>query len=59
MDWEMFEPVPGVNQIVGHTPGKQVREKTIPGSRNLCVDVGNASVAALLSDGNLTILEKE
>lgn len=33
-----FEPIEGVNQIVGHTPAPVYRQKNIPGSRNYCID---------------------
>jgi len=36
-----------------------VREKIAKDSKNYCLDVENASVAAILSDGELTILRKE
>jgi hypothetical protein len=57
MDWDSLVPIAGINQIVGHTPGRQVREKHTPSSRNYCLDVKNGSVAAILSDGELNILE--
>ena len=38
-DWDKeFVPIPGVNQLVGHTPGRTVREKNGPDSRNICAD---------------------
>ena len=57
MDWGSFAPIPGINQVVGHTPGDGVREKMERKSRNYCLDVGNASVAAILVDGELEILD--
>jgi hypothetical protein len=56
MDWDNLMPIPGINQVVGHTPGDYVRERIKPKSRNYCLDVGNASVAAILMDRNLEIL---
>jgi len=56
MDFDSFVPIPQINQIVGHTPGEAVRDKIAPDSRNYCLDVKNASVAALLSDGELSIV---
>ena len=58
MDWGSLVPIPGINQIVGHTADVEVREKTTSDSRNFCLDVGNASVAGLLCDGHLEILAK-
>ena len=26
MDFDNFMPLPGINQLVGHTPGRRVRE---------------------------------
>ena len=58
MTWEAFVSTPGINQIVGHSSDAEVREKNGERSRNYCIDVGNASVAAILSDGKLEILEQ-
>ena len=58
MDWDNLMPIFGINQVVGHTPGDSVREKMKPKSRNYCLDVKNASVAASLSNGKLKILER-
>jgi hypothetical protein len=58
MPWEAFIPTPGLNQIVGHTSDAEAREKTGERSRNYCIDVENASVAAILSGGGLEILER-
>jgi len=58
MDWKNLIPIPGINQMVGHTPGNEVRENTAPDSRNYCIDVGNASVTAILSNGKLKFLER-
>ena len=57
MDWNSLIPIPGINQIVGHTPGIHVRKKIVTNSENYCLDVKNASVAALLTDGSLSFLE--
>jgi len=58
MDFDTFVPIPGIHQLVGHTPGNAVREKSAAGSSNCCIDVRNASVAALVCDGKLTILTR-
>jgi len=58
MDWGSLLPIPGINQVVGHTPDNIVRMKTTPKSRNYCLDVNNASVAAILCEGKLTILKR-
>lgn len=58
MDWDSLVPIAGINQIVGHTPGGEVRAKLAPKSRSYCLDVGNAAVAAILLNGKLKILER-
>lgn len=58
LDWNSLVPIPGISQIVGHTPGAEVREKCRKDSRNYCLDVKNASVAAILSNGRLRILKR-
>jgi len=57
MDWNTLIPIAGIHQIVGHTPGGQVREKIKRDSKNYCLDVRNGSVAAILSNGKVEILE--
>lgn len=59
MDFDNFLPIPKINQIVGHTPDEAVREKITSNSRNYCLDVKNASVAAILCGGKITILNRE
>ena len=59
MDWDNLMPIPGINQIVGHTPGDEVRKRITRKSRNHCLDVRNGSVAAILSNGKMTILNRE
>jgi len=58
MDWDNLMPIPGINQVVGHTPGDAVRTKVKRKSRNYCLDVGNGSVAAILCGGKLEVLER-
>jgi len=57
MDWDNLMPISGINQVVGHTPGEEVRKRITADSRNHCLDVGNGSVAAILVDGELQILK--
>jgi metallophosphoesterase superfamily enzyme len=59
LDWDSLVPIPGINQIVGHTPGTDVREKHGKRSTNYCLDVRNGSVAAVLDQGRLTILQRQ
>lgn len=58
MDWDSLMPIPGINQIVGHSEGDDVREKITPESRNYCLDVRGGSAAALLSEREVTILRR-
>jgi len=58
MDWDSLVPIPGINQIVGHTPAADVRRKITRNSSNYCLDVKNGAVAAILSDGNVEIVER-
>ncbi len=58
MDWDSLVPIPGINQIVGHTPGFEVRKRSTENSSNYCLDVKNASAAAILWEENLRILER-
>jgi hypothetical protein len=54
--WENFVPIPGISQIVGHTPGNEVRIKAGEKSLNLCIDVGYGEVAALIQGDQVSIL---
>ena len=58
MDWDSLVPIPDIHQIVGHTPGSEVREKQGRNSRNYCLDVRNSTVAGLLDEGRLAILRR-
>jgi hypothetical protein len=55
VDWSSLVPIPGVNQIVGHTPGTAVREKHGHESDNYCLDVRNGAAVALLDHGRVSI----
>lgn len=59
MDWATLVPLAGISQIVGHTPGDTTREKAGLDSRNICLDVGNASVAGMLEDGKFYLLKRK
>lgn len=58
MAWEYFMPIVGINQIVGHSPDDMVRKQLGTRSENWCIDVGNGSVAVLLTDGKPNVLKK-
>ena len=53
-DVRSFQPIPGINQLFGHTPGYDIRE--VPGrkSRNVCVDT-NLGHYAIIENGELTV----
>jgi len=38
LDWDELVPIPGLNQLVGHTPSQSVRYKNTPTSQNICLD---------------------
>lgn len=38
MDYSEFEPIPGINQIFGHTPDRFPRNIITPNSENWCID---------------------
>jgi len=54
MDWDELVPIPGLNQLVGHTPDKSVRHKNTPTSRNICLDT-NLRNYAVFDGGRLEI----
>jgi DNA repair exonuclease SbcCD nuclease subunit len=57
LDWNSeFTPIPGLNQIVGHTRGKEVRSKVTDNSKNVCLDCSLTRLGLIL-DGNLKIVE--
>ena len=54
MDWDELVPIPGLNQLVGHTPDKSVRHRNTPTSRNICLDT-NLRNYAVFEVGKLEI----
>lgn len=55
-DWREFEPIEGINQIVGHTPNFYVRSNSIPDSQNYCIDTQAAHVG-VIEDGKFSYIE--
>ncbi len=58
LDWGSFRPIPGINQIVGHTNGRTVRERHTETSRNWCLDT-NLHNYAVITDGDVEIRRME
>jgi hypothetical protein len=54
LDWDEFKPVPGLNQIVGHTPGGDIRTKHLADSENYCLDT-NLNHVILIEDGKVRV----
>jgi hypothetical protein len=56
LDWSEFEPLKGINQIVGHTPANEVRRKHLRDdkgnitSRNYCLDTQLRCVGMIEND---------
>lgn len=58
-DWNMdFQPVEGMNQIVGHTMGREVRFNNGKDSTNVCIDCCNTFVGKIV-DGTFYIVKNE
>lgn len=53
MDWGSLETITGLNQIVGHTSGTEVREKISNSSSNYCLDT-NLNHYALIENGRVS-----
>jgi hypothetical protein len=58
LDWDEFEPIPGMNQICGHTPRPEVRYREGDRSRNFCIDT-QLRHYAVIEDGQVTIKTKD
>lgn len=59
LDWDHeFEPVEGLNQIVGHTPGTMVRAKhdKTSSNKNYCIDT-NLMLFGVIEDGNFSYVK--
>ena len=54
MDWSDLAPIPGVNQLVGHTAAETVRHKRTSNTRNICLDT-NLNHYAIFEEGTLEI----
>lgn len=52
LDWNSFQAVPGLNQLVGHTMDKAIRSKQTPESINFCMDTALRHFA-IIEDGQL------
>lgn len=52
-DWNSFEPIPGLNQIVGHTIDDFVRTNYHPESQNYCLDTNNRDIG-IIEDGRFS-----
>jgi hypothetical protein len=58
LDWhDEFEPVPHLNQIVGHTQLKYLEEKTTENSKNYCLDTKNRHIG-MLDNGMFYVNER-
>jgi hypothetical protein len=51
LDWRAFTPIPGVNQIVGHTPYYEVRGMAGSGSENYCLDLVEGQCVGFIENG--------
>lgn len=58
MDWNHFMPIKGINQIVGHTSGDDVRMLEGEDSCNYCIDVSHGCAAAIICAGSVHVLRK-
>jgi hypothetical protein len=57
LDWNKeFQPIPDINQIIGHTTIKFPEEKITDNSKNYCLDTRNRHIG-ILENGELTIVE--
>ena len=56
MDWQSLMPIPGVDQIVGHSPAREPRKKTTLMSKNYCLDVNNCKIAGMLTNGQFSLI---
>jgi len=66
LDWDSeFEPIPGLNQIVGHSPNAMVRQQNIEdtdptkASINYCLDTHLNHVMLVHDDGHLEVQSVE
>ena len=58
LDWlDEFEPVPYLNQIVGHTQLRYPEEKSTENSKNYCIDTKNRHIS-MLENGVLYVKER-
>ena len=58
LDWDReFMPINGLNQIVGHSNGAEVRMLTAPDSINYCVDTHLRHVVEVYDDGSIKIVQ--
>jgi hypothetical protein len=53
--WEEFAPVPGLSQIVGHTPATQPRILRQQRGVNYCIDTHSAHYAVMEENGSIHV----
>lgn len=56
-DWDELEPIPGINQVVGHTPCAVPLDKIDSNSINVCLDT-NCNHYGIIQDGRLSTAER-
>jgi hypothetical protein len=57
LDWrEEFQPIPDLNQIVGHSELRTPEQKSTHNSKNYCLDTKNRHIG-ILEDGELTCMK--
>lgn len=57
LDWQKeFQPIPDLNQIVGHSELQIPEQKSTHNSKNYCLDTKNRHIG-ILEDGELTYME--
>ena len=57
LDWQKeFQPIPGLNQIVGHSELRTPEQKSTHNSKNYCLDTKSRHIG-ILEDGEFTYVE--
>ncbi len=57
LDWRQeFQPIPGINQIVGHTTLRKPEERIAENSKNYCLDTKNLHIG-ILENGEFTYVK--
>jgi hypothetical protein len=59
LDWREFFPIPGINQVVGHTHDSNIGEFNVKDSKNYCIDRYGHNTVLILENNEVEVLRAD